>query len=425
MQLNGYFQFSNNVLALADKAIEMAQPVFRKIEETAALNQQKVLAAFQKNRVSSIHFAGSNGYGYGDIGRDTLDEVYADIFGAESAVVRHFMISGTHALTVALFGILRPGDTMLSVSGKPYDTLDGIIGIFEKNPGSLRDFGITYREVTLKDEDFDYDAIESALLEHPKMVYVQRSNGYSVRDALRIDKIGRLAAFVKEKSPQSILMVDNCYGEFTEAYEPTEVGADLMAGSLIKNPGGGMADCGGYIAGKEEYVTLCADRLTAPGLGREAGASLGQNLNLYKGIFYAPHTVQEALKTAVFAAAACSLAGFQVRPKYDGLRSDIVQTIGFGTPEGLCAFCRGIQKGSPIDSFVTPEPGEMPGYTSKVIMAAGAFTQGSSIELSADGPLREPYAAYLQGGLIFESAKIGILSALQELCACGLLGETV
>ena len=422
MVIHSSFHFSPEVLQLADRAMEMAAGQFRAIEETAAVNQQKVMAAFIEHRVSDIHFNPSTGYGYGDAGRDVLDGIYASVFGAESALVRHFMISGTHALTVALGAVLRPGDEMLSVTSKPYDTLEGIIGITGSHPGSLRSLGVRYSQLELlPDGGFDYGALGRALSERTvRMVYVQRSNGYAVRDAVRIERLEELCRFVRERSPETILMVDNCYGEFTQDREPTEVGAHLMAGSLIKNPGGGMADCGGYIAGRKDLVDLAADRLTAPGLGRECGASLGQNRSLYKGFFYAPHTGEQALKTAVFAAALFQLAGFRVRPAYDGLRSDIVQTIEFGQADKLVAFCQGIQKGSPIDAYVTPEPWDMPGYDAQVIMAAGAFTQGSSIELSADGPLREPYAAYLQGGLIFESSKIGILSALQELFDRGL-----
>jgi len=376
--------------------------------------------AFREFRVSDTMFGSTSGYGYDDRGRDTLDQIWANVFGAEAAFVRQQIVSGTQALTIGLFGLLRPGDLMLSVAGKPYDTLEEVIGIVgTPGDGSLRDFGVDYAQIDLTSEgQFDFPAIRAALEENAgrvKMVFVQRSKGYLDRRTLTVDEIGELVKFVKGISPESYVVVDNCYGEFVEDREPTAVGADMIIGSLIKNPGGGMAETGGYIAGTRRAVELASYRLTSVGCGTEVGATLGQNKMMYKGLFYAPHTVAQALKSAHLVAYLFEALGCRVAPRWDEVRSDIIQTVITGSPEGLCAFCRGIQAGSPVDSFVTPEPWAMPGYTSEVIMAAGAFTQGSSIEMSADGPLRPPYIAYFQGGLTYESAKIGILAAADRM----------
>ena len=388
---------------------------FKKIDDVALKNQMRVMEVFRKHRVSDAMFAASSGYGYGDIGRDTADLLYADIFECESAFVRHNIVSGTHALTVALFGLLRPGDTMLSVGGKPYDTLDEVIGL-SGNPGngSLKDFGVSYEQTELKNDTFDYEAIKAKLTPNTKVVYIQRSKGYSTRKTLSSAEIGELVRFVKSMS-DAYVVVDNCYGEFVELHEPTYYGADIIVGSLIKNPGGGMADSGGYIAGTKRAVELCSYRLTSPGIGLECGASLGQNKNIIKGLFYAPHTTAQALKTAILAAGLFSDMGFKVNPFPHEERFDIIQTVSLDSPEQICAFCRGIQKGSPVDSHVTPEPWDMPGYSSQVIMAAGTFVQGASIELSADAPIREPYTVYFQGGLTYESGKIGLIEAVRAV----------
>ncbi|MBE6687952.1 MAG: hypothetical protein E7588_01595 [Ruminococcaceae bacterium] len=388
---------------------------FTKIDDVALKNQLRVMEAFRKNRVSDAMFGASSGYGYGDIGRDTADILYADIFECESAFVRHNIVSGTHALTVALFGLLRPGDTLLSVAGKPYDTLDEVIGLSgTPGNGSLRDFGVSYDQIELKDGTFDFEAIKARITPSTKVVYVQRSKGYSTRKTLSSGEIGELVRFVKSIS-DAYVVVDNCYGEFVELHEPTYYGADIIVGSLIKNPGGGMAESGGYIAGTKKAVELCAYRLTSPGIGLECGASLGQNKNIIKGLFYAPHTVAQALKTAILAAGLFEEMGFNVNPSPKEERYDIIQTVSLNSPEQICAFCRGIQKGSPVDSHVTPEPWDMPGYASQVIMAAGTFVQGASIELSADAPIREPYTVYFQGGLTYESGKIGLIEAVRAV----------
>ncbi len=415
------FGFNDKITSLASKAYEDCKPAFERIEETARYNNQKVLAAFIKNRISETHFNTTTGYGYDDKGRDAADALYKDIFGAEAAIVRHFMLSGTHALTVMLFGILRPGDTMLSVAGKPYDTLDSVIGLNDSKNGNLKEFGVKYEQVDLKDGRLDYEAIEQALLTKPKMAYLQRSRGYDTRPTITIAEIEKVAEIIKRVSPDTVFAIDNCYGEFTEKKEPTEVGADIMAGSLIKNPGGAMAQSGGYIAGREDLVELCSYRLTSPGLGGEIGASLGQNVNIIKGIYFAPTIVENALKTAVFTAAIYQRLGFDCSPTVDEYRSDIVQQIRFGTAQGLISFCQGIQACSPIDSYVAPEPWAMPGYNDEVIMAAGAFVGGSSIELSADGPLREPYAAFMQGGIIFDSACVAIVNTVKKLVEDGVI----
>lgn len=398
------------------------QQQFNKIDEVREFNQYKVLNAMQKNRLSDTHFNYSTGYGYGDVGRDTLDKVYADIFEAEDALVRPQIVSGTHALTLCLFGILRPGDEMLAVTGKPYDTLDNIIGIDKALPGSLKDFGITYNQVDLSPEGkINYSEITKKINSNTKLVLIQRSTGYSWRPALSMEDIEYTIKFIKIINPKIVCMVDNCYGEFIDFKEPTEVGADIIAGSLIKNPGGGIAPTGGYVVGKKHLVELAAGRLIAPGIGKECGATLGINRLFFQGLFLAPHVVSEALKGAVFCSKLFEKLGYAVNPEFTARRSDIIQAIKFESREALIAFCQGIQKGSPVDSYVSPEPWDMPGYNDQVIMAAGGFVQGSSIELSADAPLRPPYIAYLQGGLTFDHAKIGIIYAVQNLINSGCL----
>ena len=413
-------QYSNEILTLAEQAEKDLAPHFARIDRIAFENTRRVMDAFREFRVSDAMFGSTSGYGYDDRGRDTLDQIWANVMGAEAAFVRQQIVSGTQALTIGLFGLLRPGDLMLSVAGKPYDTLEEVIGIVgTPGDGSLRDFGVDYAQIDLTSEGkFDFPAIREALVANMgrvKMVFVQRSKGYLNRRTLTVDEIGELVTFVKGISPDSYVVVDNCYGEFVEDREPTAVGADMIIGSLINNPGGGMAETGGYIAGTRRAVELASYRLTSVGCGAEVGATMGQNKMMYKGLFYAPHTVAQAIKSAHLVAYLFEALGCRVAPRWDEVRSDIIQTVITGSPEGLCEFCRGIQAGSPVDSFVTPEPWAMPGYTSEVIMAAGAFTQGSSIEMSADGPLRPPYIAYFQGGLTYESAKIGILAAADRL----------
>lgn len=388
---------------------------FEKIDETVEFNQLKVIQAMQKNKVSDIHFAATTGYGYNDLGRDTLEEVYASVFHAEAALVRPQLICGTHALNVALSANLRPGDELLSPVGKPYDTLEEVIGIRESR-GSLKEYGVSYRQVDLlEDGSFDYENIKRAINEKTKLVTIQRSKGYQTRPTLSIERIKELIAFIKQIKPEVICMVDNCYGEFVEKTEPTDVGADLCVGSLIKNPGGGLAPIGGYIVGKKEYVDNAAYRLSSPGLGKEVGATLGITQSFYQGLFLAPTVVGGALKGAIFAANIYEKLGFQVVPNGTESRHDIIQAVTFGTPEGVIEFCKGIQAAAPVDSHVVPEPWAMPGYDSEVIMAAGAFVQGSSIELSADAPIKPPYSVYFQGGLTWQHAKLGILMSLQKL----------
>lgn len=438
MNIHPYFHIDPAIERAADRALSEAQEAFSRIDANTDYNQQKMLAAFLKNRVSESHFAASTGYGYDDRGRETLDRVFADALGAEDALVRHNFVSGTHALTVALFGVLRPGDTMLSVTGTPYDTLQGVIGrgkdgtliddAFEPGvcSGSLKEFGIHYREVPLSEDGApDLPAIEAALRGNPqvRMVYLQRSRGYSLRPSLFVEQIAEIAALAHKLAPSCIVMVDNCYGEFVEREEPVSRGADLMAGSLIKNPGGGVAPTGGYIAGRRDLVEQCAYRLTTPGLGREVGCTLGNNRELFMGAFHAPHVTGEALKTAVFAAALFAQFGYDVTPRWDEPRADIIQTVLLRNEQALVAFCQGMQKGAPVDSFVTPEPWDMPGYDSQVIMAAGAFTLGASIELSADAPLRAPWAAWMQGGLNFHSGRLGVMLGAQSMLERGLLGK--
>lgn len=416
-----FFKIDEKIEKAAETALNMCKEQFDYIEEVTEYNQLKVLNAFIEYGISETHFVSSTGYGYDDRGRDTLDKVWAKVFSAESALVRHNFTCGTHTLATALFGVLRPGDNMLCVSGTPYDTIHNVIGIKGSGMGSLKEFGINYSEIPLLNDRLDYETIKSSVNESTTMVYIQRSRGYELRPSLAVEEIGKVCKIVKEKNPNTIVMVDNCYGEFVEKQEPTDVGADLIAGSLIKNAGGGIARTGGYIAGRKDLVDICAYRLTTPGLGREVGATLGTNRELYMGLFYAPHTVGEALKSAVFISALFEHFGYDVTPKYNETRRDIVQSLGLENPESLVAFCQGIQSGSPIDSFVSPEPWDMPGYDSKVVMAAGAFTLGSSIELSADAPIRPPYYAWIQGGLNFHSAKMCAMLAAQKMYEKGLL----
>ncbi len=415
------FKIDKNVLDYALKCEKEIENKFDEIDRITEYNQLKVLKAMQKNKLSDAHFASTTGYGYNDLGRDTLEQIYADIFHAESALVRPQIISGTHALTVALAGNLRPGDEILSPVGIPYDTLQGVIGIREEK-GSLKEYGITYRQVDLlPDGSFDYEGIKKAINEKTKLVTIQRSKGYEWRESLPIEKTAELIKFVKSIKPEVICMVDNCYCEFVDYIEPTDVGADLAVGSLIKNPGGGLAPIGGYIVGKDEYVENAAVRLTSPGLGKEVGATLGINSLLIQGLFNAPQVVNGSLKGAVFLSKLFEGLGFDTIPTSDEKRADIVQAIQLKSAENVIAFCQGIQKGAPVDSYVTPEPWDMPGYDCPVIMAAGAFVQGSSIELSADAPIKPPYNVYMQGGLSWHHAKIGIIIGLQTMVDKGLI----
>ncbi len=414
-----FFEFSQKITAAAEKAEELCREPFAELDRLAVYNGQRVLKAFIDNKVSDIHMKGTNGYGYGDDGRDKLDAVFAQILGAEDALVRHGFVNGTHAITTALFGILRTGDTLLSLTGMPYDTIQSVI--FGENIGSLRDFGVKYDQVDLlPDGTPDYEGIK-AKAGGVKVAYIQRSRGYSLRPSLTIDVIGKIIESVRAVNPDCIVMVDNCYGELVEEREPTAVGADLIIGSLIKNLGGGIAETGGYIAGTAKAVELCAYRLTTPGTGKEVGATLNQLRGMYLGIFHAPEAVCAALKTSVFATAFFEQLGFEAFPKYNEKRTDIIAALKLGGEKQLVAFCEGIQSGSPVDSFATPEPWDMPGYDSKVIMAAGAFTMGASIELSADAPLREPYAVWLQGGLTYPTGKTGIMLAAQRMADKGLI----
>lgn len=412
---------SRELLDYSKKIADSLKPRFDAIDEIAEYNQMKVIAAMQKNRVSAEHLYGTTGYGYNDAGRETLEAVYADIFHTEDALVRPQITCGTHALNVALAANLRPGDELMSPVGKPYDTMDEIIGI-RPSKGSLAEYGITYAQADLKpDGSFDYDAIKAAINERTKLVTIQRSKGYAQRPTLSVERIGELISFIKSIKSDVICMVDNCYGEFVQTIEPSDVGADLIVGSLIKNPGGGLAPCGGYIAGKKEYVEQAAYRLTSPGLGKEVGATLGVNQSFFQGLFMAPVVTAGALKGAIFAANLYERLGFKVIPNGSEPRFDIIQAIELGSAEGLIAFCKGIQAAAPVDSYVTPEPWDMPGYDSEVIMAAGAFVQGSSIELSADGPLREPYSVFFQGGLTWYHAKLGIMMSLQKMIDAGVV----
>ena len=405
------------IFALADETEKAIRPVFDAIDETALKNTQKVMQAFQDNRVSDACFAGTTGYGYDDLGRETLDRIYAQVFGTEAALVRTGFVNGTHALTAAMFSLVGPGDTLLAATGAPYDTLRCAIGISGEHHGSLKFYGVDYAQVELApDGGPDYAAIEKAAADPKvKAVMIQRSRGYEGRRALTVEEIGKICAAVKAANPAAYVMVDNCYGEFTDTVEPTEVGADIMAGSLIKNPGGGVAPTGGYVAGKKELVERAAMRLTTPGIGGECGSTLGVNRLLFQGLFLAPHTVAQALKTAVFCAAMMERIGLETSPKASEKRSDIIQMIKLGTAGNMKRFCAGIQAGAPVDSYVTPEPWQMPGYDCPVIMAAGSFIQGSSIELSADGPFREPYTVYMQGGLTYESGRLGVMLAASAM----------
>lgn len=424
MEINEMYEslgISSQVMDFGKEIEAALKERFKEIDETAEYNQMKVIKAMQENRVSDIHFAATTGYGYNDLGRDTLEAVYASVFHTETALVRPNLISGTHALTVALSGNLRPGDELLSPVGKPYDTLEEVIGIRD-SVGSLKEYGVVYRQVDLlADGTFDYESIENAVNEKTKLVTIQRSKGYDTRPTFSVSQIGELISFVKKIKPDVICMVDNCYGEFVERIEPSDVGADMVVGSLIKNPGGGIAPIGGYIAGRADCIDRASYRLTAPGLGKEVGATLGLNQSFFQGLFLSPTVVSGALKGAVFAANVYEKLGYSVVPNGSESRHDIIQAVTFGMPEGVIAFCQGIQAAAPVDSFVTPEPWDMPGYDAPVIMAAGAFVQGSSIELSADGPIKPPYAVYFQGGLTWYHAKLGILMSVQKLLDASLI----
>ena len=409
-------QINDRVRALGEQAQRELAPQFARIDGVAEENTARVLSAFQKHRVAEGYFAGTTGYGYDDLGRDKLDEIYAELFGTESALVRIQFVNGTHAIAAALFGALRAGDVLVSAVGAPNDTHLGVIGAVDKGHGSLKDYGVEYRQVELLDNKPDLEGIaRTASDPRVQAVLIQRSRGYSTRASLSVEEIGEMCRRIKAVNPNTAVIVDNCYGEFVEPLEPTHVGADLAAGSLIKNPGGGLAPTGGYIAGRRDLVEGAAMRLTVPGIGGECGCTLGQSRLLYQGLFLAPHTVAQALKTAVFAAKVMELLGYRAEPASGEVRHDIIQMLRMGEPEALKKFCKGIQFGAPVDSYVTPEPWDMPGYDCQVIMAAGAFIQGASIELSADAPMREPYTVYLQGGLTFESGKLGVLLAVQEL----------
>ncbi|MBQ8922292.1 MAG: methionine gamma-lyase family protein [Oscillospiraceae bacterium] len=415
------FEFDERLLKAAAEAEAAAAAEFAEIDRISQHGTAKVLRAFQQNRVSAACFAGANGYGYDDVGRDTLDRVWADVFHTEDALVRHHFVSGTHALSTALFGVLRPGDLLVSVTGAPYDTLEEVIGIRGSGNGSLRDFGVQYRQADLTAAGLpDYDAIPQAV-QGAKVVYLQRSRGYSLRPALSVADIAKIVGITRQVNPDAVVMVDNCYGEFVDYDEPTDAGADLIIGSLIKNPGGGIAETGGYIAGKAALVEQCAYRLTCVGMGKEVGCSLNQCRSMYMGLFFAPEVVANARKTGAFAASLFRSFGYTCLPESGGRAGDIITVLELREPAAMEAFCAGIQAGSPVDSYVTPEAWDMPGYESKVIMAAGAFTGGASIELSADGPMREPYAVYLQGGLTYGSGKLGILQAAQFMLGRGLI----
>lgn len=414
MEAFGVSRRSAELVAEAEKAIS---DKFKELEEISEINQLKVMRAFSDNRVSERHFMPTTGYGYDDDGRDTLDKIYAQVFGAEDALVRHNWVNGSHTLATMLYGVLRPGDTLLAITGKPYDTLEEVIGIAGKEGnGSLKDFGINYEQIDLVDGEVDYNSVKRSLQSKKiRAVMIQRSKGYGWRPTYSAEKIGEIVSFVKGISPETICMVDNCYGEFADIKEPTDFGADLIAGSLIKNPGGGIAPTGGYIAGRRDLIELCSYRMTCVGIGRECGATLGFNRQAYQGLFMAPHTVLQAMKAATLCASLFSILGYETDPKPHDGRHDIIQSVKFGDKDKMIAFIQGIQKGAPVDSFVVPEPWDMPGYQDQVIMAAGAFVQGSSIELSADAPLREPYIAYMQGGLTYESAKLGITVAVDNI----------
>jgi len=416
------FGINSKILDIAREVEKEIGGLTAEIESIREYNQYKVIRAMQNHNLSESHFQGSTGYGYGDRGREILDMVYADVFKAEDALVRHQIVSGTHALAVCLFGNLRPGDELLSITGKPYDTLEEVIGIRGEGEGSLKEFGITYRQVELLDNgNIDFENVKKNINDKTKMILIQRSRGYSWRSPLMIEDIRKAVNFIRSIKENVIIMVDNCYGEFVETEEPIEAGADIIAGSLIKNPGGGLATTGGYIAGKQAYVRNAACRLTTPGLSKEVGASLGQNRLMFQGLFFAPHVVAESLKGAVFCAAIMEKLGFETSPSSKERRGDIIQAIKFNQEDYLIAFCQGIQKGSPVDSYVMPEPWDMPGYEHPVIMAAGAFVQGASIELSADAPIKAPFIAYMQGGLTFDHVKLGVLTSVEMMHKKGIL----
>ena len=409
------FGISNQVIELANKAEQSVQEQFKKIDQLCEINSLKVLNAFQKYHVSDMHFNSTTGYGYSDIGRDTIEKIFAEVLQTEDSLVRGQFISGTHALTVALFAFLRPNDIFLSISGKPYDTLDEVIGIVD-NPSSLKSYGVKYEQIDMINNDFDYKKIEERVAKNDiKLIEIQRSRGYSLRESITLDKIEKVIQAIRKVNQSVIIMVDNCYGEMVNLIEPSQIGADVIVGSLIKNLGGGIAPNGAYIAGKKELVQLAAERLTAPGLGKEVGPTLGINKSILQGLYFAPHVVASSLKTAIFASKLLEDLGYEANPTYHQERTDIVQTITFGDRDKLIKFCQGIQMGAPIDSDAIPEPWDMPGYTDQVIMAAGAFTQGSSIELSCDAPIRKPYIAFLQGGLTYEYGKLGVMKATQRL----------
>ncbi len=409
------FEFDERILKLAEKAEAECSEEFALAEKIARKNSEKVLYAFINNKVSSACLVGTTGYGYDDVGRDTLDKVYAEVMGAEDALVRHSFVSGTHALTVALFGVLRTGDKLVSLTGKPYDTLEEVIGIRGNGNGSLKDFGVEYDQIDFLPDGKPNLADIFMKVKDAKVAYIQRSRGYALRPTLTVEDIAEIVKSVKNANPNAIIMVDNCYGEFVEEAEPLSVGADLIIGSLIKNPGAGIAETGGYIAGKKKLVELCSYRMTCVGMGKEVGCTLNQNKLMYQGLLLAPEVVCSAVKTAIFTGKIMAMLGFECLPAQGTKRGDIITTVLMKNSENLVAFCQGIQKGSPIDSYVTPEPWDMPGYDSQVIMAAGAFNMGASIELSADAPLREPFAAYVQGGLTFPMARLGVLTAIQEM----------
>lgn len=414
--------FSDKIQAVMKQVEERISEAIQQIDRLIDPNQWKVVAAFQKHRVSDYHFNSSTGYGYNDRGREVLDLVYADVFGAEAALVRPHFASGTHTISTALFGVLRSGDELLYITGKPYDTLHKVIGEPNDGKGSLQDWGVHYAEVALLEDGLpDWLAIQASMTSRTKVIGIQRSRGYDWRASFSVAQIAEMVRFVKEINPDVIVFVDNCYGEFTELLEPTQVDVDLMAGSLIKNPGGGIADSGGYIAGKHKYVELAAFRLTAPGIGGDVGAMMGATRRMFQGLFLAPHTVGQALKGSIFAAAMFESLGFSTQPRWEESRSDLIQAIRFTSAEHLIAFVQGVQKASAVDAHVVPEPWEMPGYEHPVIMAAGTFIQGGSLELSADAPIREPYIAYMQGGLTYSHAKLGVIHAIEHMILKGLL----
>jgi len=416
------FGISESIINISDLAEKEIEEILQGIDYVQQFNQLKVIKAMQKNNVSDSHFAGTTGYGYDDRGREVLDAVYADVFRAEDALVRHQIVAGTHAIALCMYGNLRPGDELLSITGKPYDTLEEVIGLRGEGGGSLKEFGVSYRQVDLlADGSIDFEGVRAAVNEKTKMVFIQRSRGYCWRTPIRIEEMEKAIKHVKSLKDDIIVLVDNCYGEFVEEREPVEVGADIVAGSLIKNPGGGLAPAGGYIAGKESCVRKAAYRLTTPGLGKKVGPSLGHNRLMFQGLFMAPHAVSQSLKGAVFCSALMNRLGFETSPMPCEKRGDIIQAVKFDNADHLIAFCQGIQKSSPVDAFVTPEPWDMPGYDCPVIMAAGAFVQGSSIELSADAPIKPPYIAYMQGGLVYEHVKLGVMMAVQMMVDRGII----